>query len=602
VRPRLQALALALLAACHPGRGTPSIEPSTEARYDVIIGGARVADGTGNPWFLGDVGIRGDRIARVAPPGALAGAASPTRIDARGLVVAPGFIDIQGQSYDNLLLGDGHALSKVTQGVTTEILGEGYTPAPSNDKVETLLQFFSSGADSAAGRAAVAGFRGPRGFGAWLEAMEHHGISVNVGSFVGASTVRVYAMGMAEGAASPAELDTMRAVVRRAMEDGAFGLGTALIYPPGTFASTDELIELAKASAPYHGVYITHMRSEADHLLEGIDEAFTIGREGGVPVEIYHLKAAGKRNWAKAALAIAKIDSARAAGQDVGANMYPYEAGGTALAACLPPWASAEDKLFENLRDSTTRARIRAEVAADRSGQWENLCQLATPEGVRVGGFEVPGHQEWEGKSLAEIAAIRRQDWVDALLDLTLEEEGRLGALYFLASEENLALQIRQPWVKVGTDGEAGEADSLPQGETHPRAYGTYTRILGRYVREQRLLPLEEAVRKMTSAVAARLSLRDRGLIRDGMYADLVVFDPATVLDRATYDRSHQVSTGIRDVFVNGVAVLRNGRHTGARPGRAVRGPGWSGSPGGALAPAADRSTASTTQGTKTTR
>ncbi|MGI9040395.1 MAG: N-acyl-D-amino-acid deacylase family protein [Gemmatimonadales bacterium] len=575
MRPRLGALAVAALAACRPGSGTPTVEPSADTRYDVIISGARVVDGTGNAWFLGDVGVRGDRIARVAPAGSLARAATPTRVDARGLVVAPGFIDIQGQSYDHLLLGDGRALNKVTQGVTTEILGEGYTPAPSNDRVESLLGFFVSDADSAAGRTAVAGFRGPHGFGAWLEAMERHGISVNVGSFLGASTVRVYAKGMAEGAASPAELDTMRAAVSRAMEDGAFGLGTALIYPPGNFASTAELIELARAMAPHHGVYITHMRSEADDFLEGIDEAFAIGRDAGVPVEIYHLKAAGKRNWRKAALAIAKIDSARAAGQDVGADMYPYEAGGTALAACFPPWASADDELLENLKDSSTRARIRADVAADRSGEWENLCQLATPEGVRIGGFEVPEHKAWEGKSLAEIAASRRQDWVDALIDLTVKEEGRLGALYFLASEENLALQIRQPWIKFGTDAGAIETDSIPEGETHPRTHGTYTRILGRYVREQRLLPLEDGVRKMTSAVAARLSLRDRGLVREGMYADLVVFDPATVGDRATYDRSHQLSAGIRHVFVNGIAVLRGGAHTGAKPGRAVRGPGW---------------------------
>ncbi len=274
MRPHLRALAIAALAACRPGPGATSVEPSAKTRYDAIVSRARVVDGTGNAWFLGDVGIRGARIARVAPAGALAGAVAPTRIDARGLVAAPGFIDIQGQSYDNLLVGDGRALSKVTQGVTTEILGEGYTPAPSNDKVETLLGFFFSGADSGAGRAAVAGFRGTRGFGAWLEAMERHGISVNVGSFLGASTVRVYAKGMAEGAASPAELDTMRAVVRRAMEDGAFGLGTALIYPPGSFASTAELIELAKASAPYHGVYITHMRSEADHFPRGDRRSF----------------------------------------------------------------------------------------------------------------------------------------------------------------------------------------------------------------------------------------------------------------------------------------------------------------------------------------
>ena len=571
------ALATLALTACHSGPGAVQAGPSVRSRYDVIISGGRVVDGTGNAWFVGDVGVAEDRIAHVGPAGSLARATAPVRVDAKGMVVAPGFIDIQSGSNDNLLVGDGHALSKVTQGVTTEIMGEAYTPAPWNDNVEPFAEFFFPYADSATVRAAVAPFRGPHGFGAWLDAMERHGISVNAGSFLGATTVRAYVKAQVEGAPTAAELDTMRAVMRRAMEDGAFGLGTALIYPPGNYASTAELVEIARAMAPYHGIYITHMRSEADHFLEGMDEAITIGREGGVPVEIYHLKAAGKRNWPKAAEAIAKIDSARAAGQDVGADMYPYVAGGTALSACLPPWASADGKLLQNLTDSTTRARIRADVLAERSESWENLCQLATPEGVLAGGFELPANKHFENKSLVEIAAARGQEWVDALMDLTVEEKARLGAMFFIASEDNLALQIRQPWIKIGTDAGASDPADTHGNETHPRAYGTYPRILGRFVREQHVLPLEDAVRKMTSAVAERISLRDRGLVREGMYADLVVFDPATVIDHATYEHTHQLSTGILDVFVNGVAVVRDGKHTGAKPGRAVRGPGWTG-------------------------
>jgi dihydroorotase/N-acyl-D-amino-acid deacylase len=401
--------------------------------------------------------------------------------------------------------------------------------------------------------------------------MERHGISVNAGSFLGATTLRAYVMGQAPGAPSRAQLDSMRAVVRRAMEDGAFGLGTALIYPPGNYASTAELIEMAKAMAPYHGVYITHMRSEADHFLEGMDEAIRIGREGGVPVEIYHLKAAGQRNWSKARQAIAKIDSVRAAGQDVSADMYPYVAGGTALAACLPPWASADGKLLENLADSATRARIRKDVTAEQSPDWENLCQLATPEGVRVGDFQQPKNKRFENMSLTAIAAAKQEEWPDALIDLTLEEKGNLGAMFFLMSEDNVELQLRQPWIKFGTDAGASDPADTHGSETHPRAYGTFPRILGHYVRERRVLPLEDAIRKMTSAVAERLSLEGRGLVREGMYADLVVFDPATVIDHATYERSHQLSTGIRDVLVNGVPVVRDGKHTGAKPGRTVR-------------------------------
>jgi dihydroorotase/N-acyl-D-amino-acid deacylase len=529
--------------------------------YDVIITGGRIVDGTGNPWYYGDVGIRGDRIARIAPPGALAGAGASRRIDATGLAVAPGFIDIQSHSRSAFLVGDARVVSKVTQGITTEILGEGSTNAPANDL--TLAN-----ADTA-WRRLHEPFRGEHGFDHWLRTLETRGTSTNFGSFVGASTIRMYAKGMAQGPASSAELDTMRAAMHRAMEDGAFGLASALIYPPGVFASTDELVEVAKAMAPYGGVYITHMRSEADQLLEAIDEALAIGRRAGVPVEIYHLKAAGQRNWHKAPLAIAKIDSARRAGQDVAADMYAYVAGSTDLSSCLPPWASADGKLLDNLRDSTMRARIYADASREYT-EWESLCRLATPEGVIVASFAKEENKPLEGMRLSEIAARRGADWVNTLIDLTIEEEDGLGGIFFIASEENLVMQMRQPWMKFGTDA-GGQDPERARSMTHPRAYGNYPRALGRYVREQGVMSLEEAVRKMTSAVATRLSIHDRGIVRPGMFADIVVFDPATINDRATYEQPHQLSEGVRHVLVNGVAVVSDGRHTGATPGRALR-------------------------------
>jgi dihydroorotase/N-acyl-D-amino-acid deacylase len=535
------------------GRTAATPEP-TSARYDLVLEGGRVVDGTGAAWFHADLGIRGDRIAIVAAPGALASAPARERLDARGLVVAPGFIDIQGQSGRDFTTGDGRVISKVTQGITTEILGEGGTPAPLPGRTPPR-----PGPD----------FRGPQGFGVWLRTMEAHGNSVNVGSFLGASTVRAYAKGQTEGPATPAELDTMRAVVRGAMEAGAFGIGSALIYPPGSYASTAELIELARAMAPFGGVYITHLRSEGNAWLEAIDEAIRIGREGGVPVEIYHLKAGGTRNWAKAEQAIARIEAARATGLDVQADMYAYTAGATGLSACLPPWTSADGRLFDRLADPATRRRIQTEMEQVQS-EWENLCELGGPENVLLLLLDRPENARFSGRRLSEVAQALGKPWSEAAMDLILSERSRVETAFFLMSEENVRRKLQLPWMKFGTDA-SGHDPATASGLTHPRAYGNYPRILGKYVRDEGVLTLEEAIRKSTSAVATRLGIPDRGLIQPGFHADLAVFDPATIADRATFEQPHQLSIGVRHVIVNGTPVLRDGVHTGATPGRIVR-------------------------------
>lgn len=558
---RIAFVGIAFIAACHQATATGTPLPANAA-YDVVIENGRVVDGTGAAWFYGDVGIRGDRIVAVGPRGMLRSASAKSRVDATNLVVAPGFIDIQDQSGGQLLAGDGRQLGKLTQGVTTGVLGEGSTPAPLNPA--------NLAADA---NALTRNFAQPHGFDTWLRAMETHGISQNVGSFVGAGTIRQYGMAQHMGAAKGAALDSMRAAVRRAMEDGAFGMASALIYPPNTFASTEELIEESKAMAPYGGVYITHMRSEADHILEAVDEVVRIAKEGGVPGEIYHLKAAGARNWPKERAVIAKIDSARAVGIDLQANMYPYQAGATGLTSCLPPEYSAEGKLYDNLASPEIRAKIRREVAEPTS-EWEDLCGLATPHGVLITSLRRPENQQYIGKRLDEIAQMKKTDYLDAAMDLILTEHNRVETTYFLMSEENIKLQLQQPWMKIGTDAGGPDPDSV-RALVHPRTFGNYPRILGKYVREEHVIPLEDAVRKMTSAVATRLSIHDRGLLKPGMFADVIVFDPATIADRATFEQPKQLSVGMKDVWVNGVQVLRDGAHTGAKPGRAVRGPGY---------------------------
>lgn len=557
---------LVALAACAPRGGVATGASDTGNAYDVVIENGRVVDGTGAAWFYGDVALRGDRIAAIGPRGAFARASAAQRVNAMGHVVAPGFIDIQAQSYGNFMRGDGLALSMVTQGITTAILGEGETPAPVNDRILELET-------DTASKTQMRRFMGPRGFGNWLEFMVARGASQNIGSFVGNGTVRVYGHGGGIGPATPVEIDTMQAMVRRAMEDGAFGIASALIYPPNVYASPAELTEINKAVAPYGGVYITHMRSEGDKFLEGIDEAIRVGHGAGVAVEIYHLKAAGVRNWPKMDVAIAKIDSARAAGLDVQADMYLYQAGGNSFASCIPPKYAENGKLLENLKNPALRATMVAEIQARDAG-YENLCEAATPENVMVMGFRKEEYKQFEGKRLSEIAAAMNKNWAEVIIDLNVAEELGLGEILFLMSEENIQKQIRLPWMKFGTDASTQDP-ARARGMVHPRAYGNYPRLLGKYVRNERVTPLEDAVRKASSAVATRLSIHDRGVLKPGLKADIVVFDPNTIIDHATFEKPHQLSTGVRDVFVNGVAVLRDGAHTGAKPGQVVRGPGY---------------------------
>ena len=551
---RLPLLLAVLLAGCMPGAGRRSAPV-----YDLLIRGGRVVDGTGSPWFRGDVAIRGDRIAAV---GLLPGARARDTIDARGLVVAPGFIDMLGHS-EYALLRDGRAVSKITQGITSEVTGEVSSVVPVSER--TLRE------QGAAARRRITW----RDLDGYFAALRRARPAINLGTFVTVGSVRRSVMGDADRPATPAELARMEALVAAAMQQGALGLSDGLIYAPASFAPTSELVALARVSARYGGGYASHLRSEGDRLLEAVDEAIAVGEQAGTWVQIHHLKASGRPNWGRMRDAVAEIDAARARGVDVSADQYPYTAAGTGLDAMLPDWAHAGggDSLLARLRDPAARARLRAELLADDGGgsDWRLAALDGGAHGVLLSAFASDSLARYDGLRLDEVARQRGEAPVDALLDLLLADRAATSAIYFSMSEEDVEYALRQPWVSVGIDAGARAADSTVRGRPHPRAYGAFPRILCRYVRERRVIPLEEAVRKFTALPAARVGLDRRGVLKAGLYADLTLFDPATVCDRGTFADPVQTAVGIRHVIVNGVPVLRDGRITGARPGRGLR-------------------------------
>jgi N-acyl-D-amino-acid deacylase len=489
-------------------------------------------------------------------------------IDAAGLAVAPGFINMLSWATESLI-ADGRSQSDIRQGVTLEVFGEGWSMGPLNEAMRReMLE-----------RQGDIKYEIPwTTLGEYLEYLVRRGVSTNVASFVGATTVRIHVLGYENRPPTPEEMERMRQLVRQAMEEGALGVGSSLIYAPAFYASTEELIELCKVAAEYGGMYISHIRSEGNRLLEAIDELIRIAREAKIPAEIYHLKAAGRANWPKLDEAIRRIEAARAQGLRITANMYPYTAGATGLDAAMPPWVQegGHRAWIERLKNPAIRQRVTREMRTP-TDRWENLYLMAgSPENVLLVGFKNEALKPLTGKTLAEVARLRGRSPEDTIIDLVIEDDSRVGAVYFLMSEENVRKQIALPWMSFGSDAESLAPEGVfLKANPHPRAYGTFARVLGRYVREEKIIPLEEAIRRMTSLPAENLKLDRRGRLKVGYFADVVVFDPAKVQDHATYERPHQYATGVIHVFVNGVPVLRNGEHTGATPGRVVRGPGY---------------------------
>lgn len=541
---------------------------ASAAHYDVLIRGGTVYDGSGEPGVRGDVAIVGDRIAAI---GDLGGDTAERVVDASGQAVSPGFINMLSWAVTSLQK-DGRGLSDIKQGVTLEVFGEGWSmgPLPKGEQGRAMLRDVL-GEDPGKVEWTT--------LGEYLDYMADRGVSPNIASFVGATTLRIHEIGFENRPPTAEEMQNMKALVRQAMEEGAMGLGSSLIYPPAFFASTEELVELAKVVGEYGGMYISHMRSEGNRIEDSLHELIRIAREGGVGAEVYHLKLAGRQNWDKLPAVIDIIEKARAEGLRITADMYTYIAGGTGLAASFPPWASdgGTQALLERLRDPETRERIVAEMRKD-ADDWENLYYGAGPDGVMIMGVEKDELKSWSGRTVADIARERGTDPEETVVDMVLESDGAVSAMYFLMNEENVRKEIALPWVSFGSDAEAiaPEGEVLEQA-THPRAYGNFARLLGRYVREEKLISLQEAVRRLSALPAENLKLGDRGRLLPGYYADVVVFDPNTIADRATFENPHQLAVGVNDVFVNGVQVLDDGGHTGATPGRVVRGPGYKG-------------------------
>jgi N-acyl-D-amino-acid deacylase len=539
-------------------------------RYDIVIRGGRIMDGTGNPWYVGDVGIANDRIVAI---GKIPGGTSRRVIEAKGMVVSPGFIDMLGQSETALLI-DNRSLSKLSQGITTEITGEGGSIAPNNANTiaaaQPLLDAYHLKIDWYT-------------LDDYWQRLSKKGTPINIGTYVGAAQVREAVLGDVDRAPTAAELEKMKALVAQAMQQGALGISTALIYPPGFYAKTDELIELAKVAAQYGGIYATHMRSEGLNVVAAVREALRIGQEANIPVEIFHLKVSGKSRAGKMIEIVRMIQEARNNGQDVTADMYPYLAGATALASSLPPWVAdgGMDKLLARLRDPAVRQRIKTEMTSTGERTWENLyLDAGGASGVMVSSVVNPTLRQYTGKTVAEIAGAeksetQKKDPLDVLMDFVLADKGLSEALYFIASEEDLQTGLRQPWTSIGLDANEMSMDgALFEPHAHPRTFGSMPRFLGHYVRDLQLLPLEQAIRKITSLSAQREHLVGRGLLKEGFFADITIFDPGSIIDKATYTEPAQLSEGVQCVLVNGQVAFENGKVTGAMGGKALKGQG----------------------------